>query len=107
MQQATANERKWTRITGEPKIPGKSCQRPLKSDHELIKGFVYESVRFSKVQAISGGIIDGLNNKVKVTFRKSYVFAPTKPEKSLCFTCLANYPSRKLSMVSFRQPKSS
>jgi hypothetical protein len=59
---------------------------------------------FRAKKAISGGVIEGLNNKVKVTFRSRMASAPTRLEKSRFFMCLVSYPNRNSSMVSFRQP---
>jgi transposase len=47
---------------------------------------------FRAKKAISGGIIEGLNNKVKVTFRKSYGFRTDKAREIALFHVLGQLP---------------
>ena len=51
---------------------------------------------FRAKKAISGGVIEGLNNKVKVTFRKSYGFRTDKARKIALFHVLGKLPEPKL-----------
>ena len=46
--------------------------------------------------AISAGIVEGLNNKVKLTTRRSYGSAPTMLLKPLCITTSEPYPNLDL-----------
>jgi transposase len=47
---------------------------------------------FRARKAISGGVIEGLNNKVKVTFRKSYGFRTDKAREIALFHVLGKLP---------------
>jgi transposase len=47
---------------------------------------------FRAKKAISGGVIEGLNNKVKVTFRKSYGFRTDKAREYALFHVLGKLP---------------
>jgi transposase len=47
---------------------------------------------FHAKKAISGGVIEGLNNKVKVTFRKSYGFRTDKAREIALFHVLGQLP---------------
>ena len=47
---------------------------------------------FRAKKAISGGVIDGLNNKVKVTFRKSYGFRTDKAREIALYHVLGQLP---------------
>ena len=47
---------------------------------------------FRAKKAISGGVIEGLNNKVKVTFRKSYGFRTDKAREIALFHVLGKLP---------------
>jgi transposase len=51
---------------------------------------------FRARKAISGGVIEGLNNKVKVTFRKSYGFRTDKAREIALFHVLGKLPEPKL-----------
>lgn len=51
---------------------------------------------FRAQKAISGGIVEGLNNKVKVTFRKSYGFRTDKAREIALFHVLGKLPEPKL-----------
>jgi len=47
---------------------------------------------FRAKKAVSGGVIEGLNNKVKVTFRKSYGFRTDKAREIALFHVLGRLP---------------
>ena len=47
---------------------------------------------FRAKKAISGGVIEGLNNKVKVTFRKSYGFRTDKAREVALYHVLGKLP---------------
>jgi len=51
---------------------------------------------FRAKKAISGGVIEGLNNKVKVTFRKSYGFRTDKAREIALFHVLGKLPEPKI-----------
>jgi transposase len=51
---------------------------------------------FRAKKAISGGVIEGLNNKVKVTFRKSYGFRTDKAREIALFHVLGKLPEPQL-----------
>ena len=51
---------------------------------------------FRAKKAISGGVIEDLNNKVKVTFRKSYGFRTDKAREIALFHVLGKLPKPQL-----------
>jgi len=51
---------------------------------------------FRAKKAISGGVIEGLNNKIKVTFRKSYGFRTDKAREIALFHVLGKLPEPKI-----------
>jgi transposase len=51
---------------------------------------------FRAKKAISGGVIEGLNNKVKVTFRRSYGFRTDKAREFALFHVLGKLPEPEL-----------
>ena len=51
---------------------------------------------FRAKKAISGDVIEGLNNKVKVTFRKSYGFRTDKAREIALFHVLGDLPEPQL-----------
>jgi transposase len=51
---------------------------------------------FRAKKAISGGVIEGLNNKAKVTFRKSYGFRTDKAREIALFHVLGKLPEPEL-----------
>jgi transposase len=51
---------------------------------------------FRAHKAISGGVIEGLNNKVKLTFRKSYGFRTDKAREIALYHVLGQLPEPKL-----------
>jgi len=44
-------------------------------------------------KVISSGVVEGLNNKAKVTMRKSYGFRTFRVTELPCIMCLASSPS--------------
>lgn len=52
---------------------------------------------FRAQKAISGGVIEGLNNKVKLTFRKSYGFRTDKAREIALYHVLGQLPEPQLS----------
>jgi transposase len=51
---------------------------------------------FKAKKAISSGVVEGLNNKVKVTFRKSYGFRTDKAREIALFHVLGKLPEPKI-----------
>jgi transposase len=51
---------------------------------------------FRAKKTISGGVIEGLNNKVKVTFRKSYGFRTDKAREIALFHVLGKLPEPEI-----------
>jgi len=51
---------------------------------------------FRAKKAISGGVVEGLNNKVKVTFRKSYGFRTDKAREIALFHVLGKLPEPEI-----------
>ena len=48
---------------------------------------------FRAKKKFSSGVVEGLNNKVKVTTRKSYGFRTFRVTEWRCITHLGNYPN--------------
>ena len=74
--------------------PMKKIARTLRAHRSLLLNY------FKAKKQFSSGVIEGLNNKAKVTMRRSYGFAPSASWNSRSITHLANYPSRSLPMIS-------
>ena len=74
--------------------PMKKIARSLRQHRELILNY------FRAQKLLSSGVVEGLNNKAKVTMRKSTVFARTAFSNSLSITHLASSPSRSLPTIS-------
>jgi transposase len=51
---------------------------------------------FRARKAISGGVIEGLNNKVKLTFRKSYGFRTDSAREIALYHVLGKLPEPKV-----------
>jgi transposase len=66
--------------------PLKTVAASLTQHHELLLNY------FRAKKAISGGVIEGLNNKVKVTFRRSYGFRTDKAREMALFHVLGDLP---------------
>jgi len=62
----------------------------LSEHHEVLLNY------FRAKKAISGGVIEGLNNKVKVTFRKSYGFRTDKAREIALFHVLGKLPEPQI-----------
>jgi hypothetical protein len=78
----------------------KKIARTLRAHRTLLLNY------FKARKQFSSGVIEGLNNKAKVTVRRSMVFAPSASWNSRSITHSANYPSRSLPMNSSDESKS-
>jgi transposase len=80
------------------------CQRVRRSRLKPLKTVVASLTKHREIllnyfrakKAISGGVIEGLNNKVKVTFRKSYGFRTDKAREIALFHVLGKLPEPEL-----------
>ena len=68
--------------------PMTKVAKPLRGRHELILNY------FRAKKQLSSRVVEGLNNKVKVTMRKCYGFGPSTSRKPRCILHLGNYRSR-------------
>ena len=75
----------------------KKFARTLRNHRELLLNY------FLARKAFSSGVIEGLNNKAKVTMRKSYGF-PHHPDRGTRAMHLANYPSHSSPTDSSDEP---
>src|SRR5258708_10739255 len=71
-------------------VPLKKVAASLTEHRDILLNY------FRAQKAISGGIVEGLNNKVKVTFRKSYGFRTDKAREIALFHVLGKLPEPKL-----------
>ena len=78
--------------------PMKKIARSLRQHRELILNY------FRAQKLISSGVVEGLNNKAKVTMRKSYGFAPTWYSNWPCMAHLASCLSRNQPTISSDEP---
>jgi len=77
----------WCRRVRRSRIaPLKKVAASLTEHHDVLLNY------FRAKKAISGGVIEGLNNKVKVTFRKSYGFRTDKAREVALFHVLGKLP---------------
>lgn len=76
------------------RYPSRYTARSLRNHRELI----LNSVRAQKLP--SSGVVEGLNNKAKVTMRNRTVFEPTASSNSPSSTHLASCPNRSLPTIS-------
>jgi transposase len=77
----------WCRRVRRSRIqPLKTAAASLTQHREILLNY------FRAKKAISGGVIEGLNNKVKVTFRKSYGFRTDKAREIALFHALGKLP---------------
>jgi transposase len=77
----------WCRRVCRSRItPLKKVAASLTEHREVLLNY------FRAKKAISGGVIEGLNNKVKVTFRKSYGFRTDKAREVALFHVLGKLP---------------
>lgn len=73
----------WCRRVGRSRLkPLKTVASSLTEHREVLLNY------FRAKKAISGGVIEGLTNKVKVTFRKSYGFRTDKAQEIALFHVL-------------------
>jgi len=78
----------WCRQVMRSRIePMKKIARSLRQHRELIVNY------FRAQKLLSSGVVEGLNNKAKVTMRKSYGFAPSALSNSPSITHLASSQS--------------
>jgi transposase len=75
--------------------PMKKIARMLRSHRALLLNY------FKARKQYSSGVVEGLNNKAKVTMRRSYGFAPSASSNSRSITHLANYLSQNSPMNFF------
>ncbi|HWT78987.1 MAG TPA: ISL3 family transposase, partial [Candidatus Methylomirabilis sp.] len=78
------------RIRRSRLMPLKTVANSLTEHREVLLNY------FRAKKAISGGVIEGLNNKVKVTFRKSYGFRTDKAREIALFHVLGKLPEPEL-----------
>jgi hypothetical protein len=90
----------WCRQVMRSRIePMKKIARSMRQHRELILNY------FRAQKLLSSGVVEGLNNKAKVTMRKSYGFAPTGYSNWPSITHLASCPSRNQPTISSDEPK--
>jgi len=68
--------------------PMKNIAKTLRAHRELILNY------FKNKNQFSSGVVEGLNNKVKVTMRKSYGFPPSASPNLRSITLLASCQNR-------------
>ena len=77
----------WCRQTMRSRIePMKKIARSLRQHHELILNY------FRAHKLLSSGVVEGLNNKAKVTMRKSYGFRTFRVMEVALYHALAKLP---------------
>ena len=77
----------WCRKVRRSRLqPLKTAAASLTEHREILLNY------FRAKKTISGGVIEGLNNKVKVTFRKSYGFRTDKAREIALFHALGQLP---------------
>jgi transposase len=81
--------------------PMKKIARSLRQHRELILNY------FRAQKLISSGVVEGLNNKAKVTMKKSYGFRTFRVLEMALYHSLASCRSRKSPMNSSDESKSS
>jgi len=79
-----------TRVMRSKIEPMKKVAKTLRSHKELILNW------FKAKKAFSSGVVEGLNNKVKLTIRKSYGFRTFKCTEIALYHVLGNLPEPKL-----------
>jgi transposase len=79
-----------TRVMRSKIEPMKKVAKTLRSHRELILNW------FKAKKAFSSGVVEGLNNKVKLTIRKSYGFRTFKCTEIALYHVLGNLPEPKL-----------
>ena len=78
--------------------PMKKIARSLRQHRELILNY------FRAQKIISSGVVEGLNNKAKVTLRKSYGFRTYRVLELSLITRLASCLSRNAPTISSDEP---
>lgn len=77
----------WCRRVARSKLePLKKAAKSLKEHRELLLNY------FRAKKAISGGVVEGFNNKVKLTIRKSYGFKSDDAREVALFHALGKLP---------------
>ncbi|HXS95046.1 MAG TPA: transposase [Candidatus Limnocylindrales bacterium] len=77
----------WCRQTMRSRIePMKKIARSLRQHRELILNY------FRAQKLISSGVVEGLNNKAKITMRKSYGFRAYRALELAVYHSLGNLP---------------
>lgn len=79
-----------TRVMRSKIEPMKKVAKTLRSHRELILNW------FKAKKAFSSGVVEGLNNKVKLTIRKSYGFRTFKCTEVALYHVLGNLPEPKM-----------
>jgi hypothetical protein len=77
----------------------KRIARSLRQHRELILNY------FRAQKLLSSGVVEGLNNKAKVTMRNSTDFGPSVSSNSPSITHLASCPSRNPPTISSDESK--
>src|SRR5438270_4418774 len=91
----------WCREVMRSRIePMKKIARSLRQHRELILNY------FRAQKLLSSGVVEGLNNKAKVTMRKSYGFRTFRCLELPSITHLASYPSQNRPTISSDEPNS-
>ncbi len=89
----------WCRQVMRSRIePMKNIARSLRQHRELILNY------FRAQKLLSSGVVEGLNNKAKVTMRKSYGFRTFRCLELAPITHLASCPSRNRPTNSSDEP---
>ena len=84
----------WTALVMRSRIePMKKVARTLRNHRELILNYFRAKKKFSS------GVVEGLNNKVKVTMRKSYGFRTFKITELALYHLLGKLPEPKLALT--------
>ena len=90
----------WCRQVMRSRIePMKKIARSLREHRELILNY------FRAQKLLSSGVVEGLNNKAKVTMRKSYGFRTFRASNSPSITHLASCPSRNPPTIFSDEPQ--
>jgi transposase len=86
----------WCRQAMRSRIePMKKVARTLRSHHELLLNY------FKAKKQFSSGEIEGLNNKAKVTIRRSYGFRTFRIQKLALYHSLGKLPEPELTHECF------
>ena len=79
--------------------PMKKIARSLREHRELILNY------FRAQKLLSSGVVEGLNNKAKVTMRKSSGSEPSEPSNSLSITHWESSPNLSQPTIFSDEPK--